>query len=250
LQTGRGSGVLGITLRGLDALARRAGLATAADRGRVLWLRSDLSSPMPPASAASQRHSSLDYQIATLVPELMQDVEAVLREQHPRLLVADVHWCERVGTATLRRLRRRLPHVDWVLCWDEVSPRWLEILVCTGARGAVTADVDEIELARTFDAVAAGEVWLPRRVLQWLYATIVTTSEHTEAISTQPFSSSLPVGDSRLTDREAEALDLLRQGLTNREIALRLGVSINTVKKHLANTYEKRGVRSRRQMLG
>jgi DNA-binding CsgD family transcriptional regulator len=92
-------------------------------------------------------------------------------------------------------------------------------------------------------------VWLPRRVLQWLYATIVDAPAHLEGESTQPFSSSLPATDSRLTVREAEVVSLLRQGLTNREIALRLDVSINTVKKHVGSAYEKRGIRGRRQAL-
>ena len=65
-----------------------------------------------------------------------------------------------------------------------------------------------------------------------------------------PFSTSLMQGESKLTEREVEVVGLLRHGLTNREIALRLGVSINTVKKHVASAYEKRGIRSRRQTLG
>lgn len=246
-QTGRESeGAMGKALRGLDALARRAGLVPRADRGRVLWLRADLSSPMPPATVASQRQSGLDYRITAVVPELAQDCEALLRQQRPRLLVADVQWCEQVDVATLRRLHRHLPSIDWVLCWDEVSPRWLEALVSTGARGAVAYGADEIELGRTFDAVIAGEVWLPRRVLQWLYAGIVNSPE--ASTSSLSFSSSLPLEDSRLTLREAEVVDLLRHGLTNREISARLGVSINTVKKHVASAYEKRGLRSRRQV--
>jgi two-component system, NarL family, nitrate/nitrite response regulator NarL len=90
---------------------------------------------------------------------------------------------------------------------------------------------------------------LPRRVMQWLYASIVDAPAHVEGESTQPFSSSLPATDSRLTVREAEVVSLLRQGLTNHQIGDRLGVSINTVKKHVASAYEKRGIRSRRQTL-
>ena len=108
----------------------------------------------------------------------------------------------------------------------------------------------EADLARCFDAVLVGEVWLPRRVLQWLYATIVEAPGADSVSTTQPFSSTLPSIDSRLTSREAEVVNLLRLGLTNREIALRLDVSINTVKKHVASAYEKQGIRSRRQTLG
>jgi LuxR family maltose regulon positive regulatory protein len=48
-----------------------------------------------------------------------------------------------------------------------------------------------------------------------------------------------------LTDREAEVLELLAAGLTNREIAEELVISTETVKKHAGNIYSKLGVSSR-----
>jgi two-component system nitrate/nitrite response regulator NarL len=252
-QASRTVSVVELAKRGIDSLARRAGWPVPADRGSVMWLHADmddLAQATLPPQLVSQRYGGLNYRIAGLVPALADDLEGLLKRHHPRLLVADVAWCDIVGPRALRHLHRHLPHIDWILCWDEVSPRWLDALVCTGARGAVMRDADEIEVAHTFDAVLAGEVWLPRRVLQWLYATIVEAPGAESVSTTQSFSSTLPSLDSRLTSREAEVVGLLRQGLTNREIALRLDVSINTVKKHVAAAYEKQGIRSRRQTLG
>jgi LuxR family transcriptional regulator, maltose regulon positive regulatory protein len=48
-----------------------------------------------------------------------------------------------------------------------------------------------------------------------------------------------------LTDREQQVLALMTQGLTNQEIADRLVLSINTIKTHAKNIYEKLGVRNR-----
>jgi LuxR family maltose regulon positive regulatory protein len=50
-----------------------------------------------------------------------------------------------------------------------------------------------------------------------------------------------------LTPREQETLNLMAAGLTNQEIAERLVVSPETVKKHAASIYNKLGVRSRTQ---
>ena len=50
-----------------------------------------------------------------------------------------------------------------------------------------------------------------------------------------------------LSERELEVLQLVAQGLANREIASRLFLSLNTVKAHTRNIYGKLGVRSRTQ---
>jgi LuxR family maltose regulon positive regulatory protein len=52
-----------------------------------------------------------------------------------------------------------------------------------------------------------------------------------------------------LTPRELEVLRLICEGLSNREIAERLTVTLNTVKKHTSNLYSKLGVRSRTQAI-
>ena len=48
-----------------------------------------------------------------------------------------------------------------------------------------------------------------------------------------------------LTDREREVLDLLAQGLTNKEIAEKLFITTNTVKRHLKAVFEKLDVHTR-----
>jgi DNA-binding NarL/FixJ family response regulator len=54
-------------------------------------------------------------------------------------------------------------------------------------------------------------------------------------------------GDVGLTDREVEVLALVTQGLSNNEIAVRLFLSINSVKSYIRSAYAKIGVRSRTQ---
>jgi DNA-binding NarL/FixJ family response regulator len=59
-----------------------------------------------------------------------------------------------------------------------------------------------------------------------------------------------PLGPELLTPREADVLELLRQGRSNAEIALALHVSIETVRTHRRNIYRKLGVRTRRELAG
>jgi LuxR family maltose regulon positive regulatory protein len=50
-----------------------------------------------------------------------------------------------------------------------------------------------------------------------------------------------------LSEREIEVLQLIAEGLTNREIAARLFLSVNTVKVHSSNIYGKLGAHNRTQ---
>jgi DNA-binding NarL/FixJ family response regulator len=59
------------------------------------------------------------------------------------------------------------------------------------------------------------------------------------------FSSSAPLQNLGLTEREAEVLLWVAQGKTNGEISTILGTAENTVKKHLQNIFEKLGIESR-----
>ncbi|MFT6136370.1 MAG: ATP/maltotriose-dependent transcriptional regulator MalT [Cyclobacteriaceae bacterium] len=52
-----------------------------------------------------------------------------------------------------------------------------------------------------------------------------------------------------LSERESEVLVLLKEGLSNQEIADRLFVSLNTIKTHLARIYQKMGVTRRTQAI-
>ena len=54
-----------------------------------------------------------------------------------------------------------------------------------------------------------------------------------------------PNGPRGLSGREAEVLDLLASGLSNREIAERLSISVHTVERHVTNLYAKLGVHGR-----
>lgn len=57
-----------------------------------------------------------------------------------------------------------------------------------------------------------------------------------------------PAHKPRLSPREKEVAELIRQGLTNKEIAMRLYVSLSTVKMTISNIFDKTGIKSRAQL--
>ena len=52
-----------------------------------------------------------------------------------------------------------------------------------------------------------------------------------------------------ITEREFDVIKLIRRGMTNKEIGYELGISVNTVNNHIANIFQKTGVRSRIDLL-
>jgi DNA-binding NarL/FixJ family response regulator len=94
--------------------------------------------------------------------------------------------------------------------------------VNTGADGLVPEDDLDRSLAVVVRAVAAGHVAVPRSLRR--------------SVARPAFS-----------HRERQVLTLVANGLQNREIADRLYLAESTVKSHLASSFEKLGVRSRKE---
>jgi DNA-binding NarL/FixJ family response regulator len=105
------------------------------------------------------------------------------------------------------------------------------LLLDHGATGCFLKSDHVSELLRGIRAVAMGELAISGAVTRSL---LHRRTNHFASESIEP-----------LTEREREILDLLRAGLSNKEIAQKLYLSVRTVEVHLRNVYAKLGVRSR-----
>lgn len=116
---------------------------------------------------------------------------------------------------------------------DSSSLRWLAEL---GARawGALPLESSGDELLAAVHALAQGLVAGAPRLLQPLF---------NSSLAEGPALDEPPGG--ALTEREAEVLQLLAQGLANKQIAMQLGISEHTVKFHVSAIYTKLGASSR-----
>jgi DNA-binding NarL/FixJ family response regulator len=100
-----------------------------------------------------------------------------------------------------------------------------------GALGYLLKDADPDEVLRGIRTVARGESPINPRAARELLGVRRTASAAT----------------ADLTPRETEVLALVRQGLANKQIARRLGISERTVKAHLTSTFQRIGVADRTQ---
>lgn len=188
------------------------------------------------------------------------DDHAVLRAGLEQLLAGQPDL-EVVGTAAsggeaielVRELRPdvvlmdlQMPGVDGVSATREiVAEKLADVLVLTsysdaerivgaldaGAMGYLLKDADPDEVLTGIRAVARGESPINPRAARALLG------------------ARRPAGAAaaELTPREAEVLALVRQGLANKQIARRLGISERTVKAHLTSTFQRIGVVDRTQ---
>jgi DNA-binding NarL/FixJ family response regulator len=109
--------------------------------------------------------------------------------------------------------------------------------VRAGASGFIMKDASFDEFFATIRAVAKGAQVLPSQLTNSLFSQIVRNA----AIKNP----ARVVDAVRLTSRERQVIDLLGEGLSNKEISSRLHIAVHTVKSHVHNVLEKLALHSR-----
>lgn len=108
------------------------------------------------------------------------------------------------------------------------APRQVaEAALAAGAAGFVPKTMSTRTLVAAVQFMAAGEVYAPMSLL------------------TEREPSTVSIGGAQLTERETEVLQLLCEGLANKEIARRIDLQEVTVKLHVKTLYRKIGARNR-----
>jgi len=118
-----------------------------------------------------------------------------------------------------------------VVLAETVSRGWAIRALRAGARAVLPSTSSADAISAAVEAAAAGLLVLPPDALT------EAPVRAGEARATAPVES--------LTAREAQILALLAEGLVNKQIAARLGISRHTVKTHLAALFHKLGVSTR-----
>lgn len=143
----------------------------------------------------------------------------------PRLVIID----KACGTpAVLDWLSRNRNHlaVAAVVWGNAISDAEALRFLKAGARGVIRKTADLPALLSCLDAVANGATWMEDALFQ-------------QACRADTWSRP------DLTQREQQVLELVEQGLRNKEIASELGIRPGTVKIHLRHIFEKTGVHGR-----
>jgi DNA-binding NarL/FixJ family response regulator len=174
----------------------------------------------------------------TEVVGLASDGAEALRlvERHPPdVVLMDLRMPRVDGVEATRAIRERHREVQVVVLTTYADDESVIGALSAGAAGYLTKDAAREDIHRALEAAAAGQALLDPAA----QATLV------KAAKSQPVRpATLPDG---LTEREAEVLSLIAEGLSNTEIATRLYVAEATVKTHVNRLFAKTGSRDRAQ---
>ena len=178
---------------------------------------------------------------------------ALVAAHRPDAILLDLHMPVLDGTEATRRLTAEYPRVAVVVLTTYVDDTSVLDALRAGARSYLTKDADHTEIASALRAAAEGLSVFDSRVHATLMNAASQTARPARAAERGYTESgpapggpapggALPDG---LTEREAEILRLIAQGLNNPEIAGRLFVTTHTVKSHINRIFAKTGSRDR-----
>ena len=164
-----------------------------------------------------------------------EEVVKLATQLIPEVVIMDISMPNLNGLEATRQIKANCPTtVVLVLTVHSDNEHILSILQA-GAGGYLTKSVYGNEVINSVRALACGETVLApsvsRQILKYAF------QHYTKPVS-------LDTGD-KLTSRELEILRLLTKGISNKDIALRLDLSLRTVKGYLADLFLKLNVASR-----
>ncbi len=150
------------------------------------------------------------------------------------LILVDVRLRGEDGLQLLGRIKGQIPSQPVLMFSSYDNPTYLARAVALGANGFLMKSDPRDKLVDAMQRASLGESIWTREELRRVTGTIGTVRPNIDM-------------DVPLTLRESEVLKQLANGLTNKEIALSLGISYETVKEHVQHILRKVGVSDRTQ---
>ena len=150
----------------------------------------------------------------------------------PEVVLMDIHLPGESGISCTARLKARMPEIQVIILTVYKDTELILRALKAGASGYLLKRAQTNEVLRAITEVRSGGAPMSGEIARLVV----------QSFQSQPAAGMEEQGLSR---RETEILSLLSEGITNKEIAVRLGISAETVRTHLGRIYEKLHVQGR-----
>jgi DNA-binding NarL/FixJ family response regulator len=143
------------------------------------------------------------------------------------------------GLDALENLRITNPNLKVIILLDRSHSNKVVNAFRSGARGVFCRNSPVKYLSKCIRVVHAGQIWASSEELGYVFQALAGTT------MPGPFNSNI----SQLSNRERDVVRCLAEGMSNREIAQKLGISPYTVKNYMFKIFDRLGVSSRVELL-
>ena len=162
-----------------------------------------------------------------------QTVDSLSDAETPKVVVADLATKSK---EVMRFLKSPNPEIKLLILEADPSFEVGSRLIAAGAKGYGESLMESVHLRSAVETLVQGRLWVYPEFIDRLLA---------EKARLQPASIHVP---ENLTQREKEIALAVSEGLSNREIAEKLGITERTVKAHLSHIFEKLHIQNRLQL--
>lgn len=166
--------------------------------------------------------------------EVVDDAAREIEQLAPQVVVLDIKLKDSDGIELCRRIKERSPGTAVIM----LSAFWDDSLILralqAGAAGYLLKDAERFDLQTNIRAVAQGQ-----SILDPILLGAVVRQFRGKPSDKEP----------TLTSSEVTLVQLVAQGLTNREVGERLHLSYHTVKEHLSTVMAKLGAKNRAEVV-
>lgn len=166
-------------------------------------------------------------------PTLALEVAA---EQHPDVIVADLSFRGMDGFEMIKELRAKFPDVRILVLSIHDESYYAQRALKAGAMGYLMKHEPIERVIEGIRSVHQGHVFLSDRMSQVLLSRVGGGTAG-------------PFGAEALTDREVEVLQLIGKGLSTRQVADQLGLSVKTIETHRENIKQKLKLENAAQLI-
>jgi two-component system, NarL family, nitrate/nitrite response regulator NarL len=167
---------------------------------------------------------------------------ALILKESPDIVLLDLDLRNDSGLDLLPEIKTNSARTRVLILTGVRDPEIHQQCVRQGARGLVQKEAASDTLVKAIEKVYAGEIWFDRNMMSSLLNDVL---EQKNGKAEDP--ETLKMGT--LTAREKEVIDLVCQGLKNKQVAERLFISDTTVRHHLTSIFSKLDVSDRLELV-